>query len=333
MEQQRLQQLIDKVLNGKASPQEQQELDQWYASQDENKGLTDDLDTQGKNALGSKLFRSIEEKIQPDETAEETAPVYPMPARNTRSWWMAAAVLLLIAAGGIYFFNNRQQAPALAAVWKDYETKTEVKAIRLSDGSRVWLNADSKLRYDTAFSNGKREVWLQGEAWFDVAHDAGKQFLVYTGNITTAVVGTSFNIDAYDTVHAITVTVKSGKVAVNDAAKMQVQLQPGQRLICEADGRYKLDSVVAEDTRAWTSGQLIFRDMKFSEVAKRLERKFGVQLIFRDASIGNCAITASFAANTPLKDILEMLALINGSEIKTDGSAGQYFISGRKQCK
>lgn len=333
MEQQRLQKLIDKVLSGQASLQEQQELDHWYASQDAQKGLTEELGRQEKDALGSKLFQSIEQRIQTEAQEADTAPVHPMPVPGKRKWWAAAAVALLIAAGGFYFFNQKQEILVLAAVWKEYATKADVQEIRLPDGSRIWLNAGSRLRYDTAFSNGSREIWLQGEAFFDVAPVADKQFLVHSGNITTAVLGTSFNIDAYDTVHAITVTVSSGKVAVNDPSHMLAQLQPGQRVTCGPNGRFKLDSVVARDSNAWTSGQLIFRDMKFSEVAKRLERKFGVQLVFRDASIGNCSITASFAANTPLKDILEMLALTNGSEIKTAEPAGSYFISGKKQCK
>jgi transmembrane sensor len=334
MEKERLQQLIDKVLSGRASLQEQEELDQWYASQPEGQGLTEGMDVQEKNAVGSQLFRSIEQKIQSETIQQETiSQVYPMPARNNNKWWMAAAAIVLLGAGAFYFFNSKPAKPVLAAVWQEFKTGGDVKEVRLPDGSAVWLNAGSSIRYDTAFVNGRREIWLQGEAYFDVAQQQEKPFEVHTGAITTQVLGTTFNIEAYDVSGNIAVTVKSGKVAVRDSIKMLSQLLPGQQIVCLPDGSFHKDTANTNDMTAWTSGQLVFRDMKFSEVAKRLERKFGAELIFRDASIGNCSITASFTASTSLQEILEMLALINGSEISTGKSPNQFYISGRKQCK
>ncbi|WP_127132826.1 FecR family protein [Pseudoflavitalea rhizosphaerae] len=332
MEQERLQKLIDKVLSGQATLLEQQELDQWYAAQDEVPGLTEGMDTQEKSAVGSQLFRSIEQKIQSGEV-QSAAPIYEVPRRNNRKWWIAAAVVALLGLGGFYFFNSRSAAPGLVAVWKEVETNTDVRESRLPDGSKVWLNAGSSIRYDTAFSNGKREIWLKGEAYFDVAQQQAKPFEVHTGDITTQVLGTAFNIDAYDSSSRITVIVKSGKVAVRNADKILSQLLPDQRIVCRADGSFSKDSTAAHDMMAWTSGQLIFRDMKFSDVAKRLERKFRAELIFRDASIGNCSITASFTPSTTLEEILDMLALINGSEISAGKGVNQYYISGSKQCK
>lgn len=334
MEQERLQKLIDKVLSGQATPLEQQELDQWYAAQDEAQGLTDGMDSQEKSAVGSQLFRSIEQRIQSGEAGEEkAAPVYEMSARNNRKWWIAAAVVALLGFGGFYFFSSKPANSVLAAVWQEINTSTDVQKISLPDGSKLWLNAGSGIRYDTAFSNGKREIWLEGEAYFDVAQQQGKPFEVHTGHVTTQVLGTAFNIEAYDSSGNITVTVNSGKVAVRDAEKILSQLLPDQRIVCRADGSFSKDSTTANDMMAWTSGQLVFRDMKFSEVAKRLERKFRAELIFRDASIGNCSITASFTPSTSLEEILDMLALINGSEISAGKGVNQYYITGKKQCK
>lgn len=331
MEKERLQKLIDKVLSGQASPQEEQELDQWYASQDAGQGLTEGLGEQGKSAMGSQLFRNIEQRIHTEEVKQ--AAVYDMPSRSKRTWWIAAAVALLLAVGGFYYFNAKPAEPVLSAVWQQYNTGKQVKEVALPDGSRIWLNAGSAIRFDTAFVSGRREIWLQGEAFFDVAQMESRPFLVHTGHITTLVLGTAFNIDAYDSINNIIVTVKDGKVAVSDAAKILTQLDANERITCKADGSFRKEAAASADLMAWTSGQLVFRDMKFSEVAKRLERKFGVELIFRDASIGNCAITASFTASTPLRDILEMLALTNGSKIEAGQNPDQYYISGKKQCK
>lgn len=335
MEKQRLQHLIDKVLSGRASVQEQQELDEWYAMQGQEKGLTNELSGEKKQALGKQLFQNIEGRLQEEQEQEATAaPVYELPARSYSKWMVAAAVLVLLAAGGFYFFNQKPAAPQVAAaVWAQYNTTSDVEEIHLPDQSTVWLNAGSSIRFDTAFTSGKREIWLEGEAYFDVAHLEGRPFEVHTGRITTRVLGTAFNIDAYDLFKDITVTVRRGKVSVSDSTKELGQLLPDQRIICRADGSFQQDTIAAGDYMAWSGGQLVFRDMQFREVAKRLERKFGVTFVFRNADIADCPVTASFEATVQLKDILEMIALTNGSSITRDGNSNQYIITGTKKCK
>jgi transmembrane sensor len=336
MDKQRLQQLIDKVLSGRASAQEQQELDDWYVSQGDGAGLTEQLEPQDKNALGKKLFQNIEQRVQSTQYEPESlAPVHYLPAQKSYGKWIAAAViLLLLAAGGFYFFTNQPATPAaLAAVWKEQKTGAAVQDIRLPDGSQVWLNAGSSIRYDSNFVNGKREIWLQGEAYFDVTHIEGKPFEVHTGKLTTRVLGTAFNIDAYAAAGDITVTVKRGKVAVTDSVHESGILLPDQMVTYRADGTFTRDSVVAGNSMAWTSGEFVFDEMKFSEVTKRLERQFNVALLFKDKSIGDCRITASFSHNTPLKDMLEMIAITNGSKVLPGENPQTFYISGKKQCK
>jgi ferric-dicitrate binding protein FerR (iron transport regulator) len=326
MENQRIQQLINKVLSGRASAQEQQELDDWYAAQETGKGLTGDLDEEHRNAMGEQLFESIHQRIQYEKTASGT---------GYRKWMMAAAVLLVLAAGTLYFFLRRtaDAPPVLASVWKEERSANEIRNIRLPDGSSVWLNAGSAVRYDSNFVSGKREIWMHGEAFFDVTHMEGKPFEVHTGKITTRVLGTAFNIDAYSPEEVIAITVKRGKVAVTDSVNNGGILLPDQRLLYKADGTFEKDSAMVGNFTAWTTGQLVFRNMPFSGVAKRLEKRFGIQLTFKDTSIGNCRITASFHQNTPLNDMLDMLALTNGSTIESGKDSNSYFISGKKKCK
>ncbi|WP_207513729.1 FecR family protein [Longitalea luteola] len=326
MENQRIQQLINKVLSGRASAEEQQELDDWYAAQETGNGLTSDLDEQHKSAMGEQLFESIHQRIQYEQTSSAT---------NYRKWVMAAAVLLVLAAGALYFSVNKRAyaPPALTSVWKEERSYHEIRKIRLPDSSFVWLNAGSIIRYDSNFVSGKRAFWMQGEAFFDVAHREGEPFEVHTGKITTRVLGTAFNIDAYSPEEAIAVTVKRGRVAVTDSLHNSGILLPDQRILYKSDGTFEKDSAMAGNVTAWTTGQLVFRDMPFSGVAKRLEKRFGIQLTFKDTSIGHCRITASFHQNTPLNDILDMLALANGSTIEFARPANTYFISGKKSCK
>jgi transmembrane sensor len=336
MDKQRLQQLIDKVLSGRASAQEQQELDDWYVSQGDGAGLTEQLEPQDKNALGKKLFQNIEQRVQSTQYEPESiAPVHYLPVQKSYGKWIAAAVILLVlAAGAFYFFTNQPATPAaIAAVWKEQKTGTAVQDIRLPDGSQVWLNAGSSIRYDSNFVNGKREIWLEGEAYFDVTHIEGKPFEVHTGKLTTRVLGTAFNIDAYAPAGDITVTVKRGKVTVTDSVHESGILLPDQMVTYTQDGSFTRDSVVSNNSMAWTSGEFVFDEMKFSEVTKRLERQFKVALLFKDKSIGDCRITASFSHNTPLKDMLEMIAITNGSKVLPGENPQTFYISGKKQCK
>ncbi len=103
----------------------------------------------------------------------------------------------------------------------------------------VWLNAGFFHPFRHCICQWKREIWLQGEAYLDVAQLQEKPFEVHTGPITTQVLGTTFNIDAYDVNGNIAVTVKSGKVAVHDSIKLLAQLLPDQQIVCLPDGSFR----------------------------------------------------------------------------------------------
>ncbi|WEK34097.1 MAG: FecR domain-containing protein [Candidatus Pseudobacter hemicellulosilyticus] len=335
MEKERLQQLIDKVLSGQASVQEQRELDQWYAAQEANPGLTEGLSEQRRDQLGKQLFQSIEGQVKPATPAEEAPALVHMPPRSRKMqrWIAAAGVLLLLSVGAFYFYYRSAAETAQPIAWQQYKADTSVLLVRLPDRSQVWLNAGSSLRFDSAFSNGKREFWLEGEAYFDVQPLASQPFEVHTRQLTTKVLGTAFNIDAYKPDTAIAVTVTKGKVAVSDSSKELGQLLPDQRLICHADGSVEKDSTTARDYTAWTSDQLVFRNMTYKDVARRLERRFGIELWFRNPKLEECLITGSFDARLPLQEILDMIALTNGSDIGQSKLINVYFITGEKKCK
>lgn len=242
---------------------------------------------------------------------------------------MTATLLILLTGVGC----QQPIPPAPARVWEQYEALQAVKLIRLPDRSKTWLNTRSSIRYDSAFSNGKRESWMQGEAYFEVDTAGGVPFEVHAGPVTARATGASFNIEAYDTANSITVTVKKGKVVVLDAARELAQLLPGQRITWQVDGSFKQDSTSADAQMAWASDQSVFNNMKFGEVAKRLERKYGIEMIFRDPSIRDCSITASFDHTASLNTILDKIAQLNGSEIVRGENLHQYYISGKKKCK
>ncbi len=200
---------------------------------------------------------------------------------------------------------------------KNLVQKTNAKGVKstiaLADGSKVWLNADSKLQYPASFTGNTREVYLNGEAFFDIEKNPSKPFIIHLANGTIRVLGTSFNIKAYDDEPVVETSVATGKVAFipklknNDNADT-IFLTPNNKVIYQVKTeRTTTATTVSEEDRAWTEGKLIFRSMLFEEIGIELERNFGKKVVFEDSDIKTYRLTGSFQNNT-LSEILYYLS-------------------------
>lgn len=185
--------------------------------------------------------------------------------------------------------------------------------IALADGSKVWLNADSKIQYPAAFTGNTREVYLNGEAFFDIEKNPGKPFIIHLSNGTIRVLGTSFNVKAYDNEPVVETSVASGKVAFipkpkNSEKADTIYLTPNNKVIYELKTEQAITATtVSEEDKAWIEGKLIFRSMLFEEIGIALERNFGKKLVFNDTEVRNYRLTGSFENNT-LPEILYYLS-------------------------
>ena len=139
----------------------------------------------------------------------------------------------------------------------------------LSDGTRIWMNAESLLRYPTSFIGEKREVFLEGEAFFEVAKDAKHPFIVHTNRHSVEVLGTSFNISAYPDYKVYT-TLAEGRIKVS-TAKVSVVLNPDQQ------AAYLFTS--------WAKGNYEFRNTSLSEIVAQLSRWYNVDIYFKNESL------------------------------------------------
>ncbi|MDN5213251.1 FecR domain-containing protein [Fulvivirgaceae bacterium BMA12] len=205
----------------------------------------------------------------------------------------AASIMLLIATGSLGWIlydkynstrlSDRNNQPT------EYRTKATDKGqkstVVLADGSAVKLNAQSQIRFPEKFEPHVREVFLEGEAFFDVKEDAERPFIIRTGEITTKVLGTSFNIKANPNGHKIQVTVVSGKVQVNSGAKDQdasltsAVLLPSEMLtFYPAEEKIVKEKVATHDFVAWKDGILVFKKATFKEVISELEAWYGVEI-------------------------------------------------------
>lgn len=154
----------------------------------------------------------------------------------------------------------------------------------LSDGSKVILNAASSIRYDKFFSNGKREIYLLGEAFFEVKRDGTRPFIVTSGNVSTTALGTSFNVKAFPGDRDIEVSLTEGKVKVNDPSE-EVMLMPGQQATYSNHARHTTISLFdAKKVLSWKDRTLYFEDNTFDEVKNMLERWYGVKIVVKGAT-------------------------------------------------
>lgn len=260
---------------------------------------------------GRLLFENVQSKIQELEkqaglpvTEEENRPV----RKIVRLGWVsaaAAAIALLITVGGYFFY---QQLPAAnEARLEKLTAKGEKSSFILDDGTRVTLNADSKLEYGVNFPKKHREVYLTGEAFFDVHADAERPFIIHTDKMDIKVLGTAFNVKSYPNELSTEATLLKGAIEVTmaDNPSEKIVLKPSQKLVLEEQGTVnndpsstrkpvsirsvkrslttltyfqQRDTMIMETS--WMQNKLTFQDEDFESLARRMERWYNVSIRF-----------------------------------------------------
>ncbi|ANI88662.1 hypothetical protein A9P82_04795 [Arachidicoccus ginsenosidimutans] len=170
----------------------------------------------------------------------------------------------------------------------------------LSDGTQVWLNAASSIKYPVVFTDKKREVSITGEAYFEVKHDAEHPFIVRTGNQITEDIGTAFDIDSYADEAGIKTTLVEGAVQVNDRL-----LHPGQQALVTG-GSIKISEANTEEATAWKNGLFYFENNDFASVMKTLSRWYDIDVVYKD-NIPKRRFEGKVPRSYNLGDLLEVL--------------------------
>ncbi len=253
-------------------------------------------------------------------------------ARSARRMWIrrysAAAILAIVLSGGLYFFNTYPVREAVSLVSGTGPGKTH-RLIRLADGSTVIVSAGSKLNYPSSFDGSiKREVYLEGAAYFDINPNPQKPFIIHTGKIRTTVLGTAFEIKAWPLDANITVTVSRGKVKV-DAEKDELGiLRPNQQLIYMKDeGRSIRRSVDALSHISWKDQDLLMNDITVQEASELLEDRFKVQVLFSDEVIRTKRFTTTLLKKETLEQVLTGICEFNGALYQYNKEKALVIIS------
>lgn len=178
----------------------------------------------------------------------------------------------------------------------------------LADGSKVYLNSESEIRYPTFFAGGERRVFLKGEAFFEVASDTSRPFIVEVGEMDVRVLGTRFNVNAYAPERAIRTTLVSGKVRVSDREdKAAVILEPGQQAVWKKDGLTTRE-VDALAVSAWVDGKFYFEEgMTLEEITEQLQRWYDIDFFFASERVKRFVFAGMIKKEYTANEIFSMI--------------------------
>ena len=265
----------------------------------------------------------------------------------TKSPWllrMAAAVALVLVAGLVGYLTYTNSAQNEVSLVTKTTVRGQKSTIVLADGTNIRLNSESQLIYPTAFTADVREVTLTGEAFFNVAHNKTKPFIIKSGDLVTTVLGTSFNISAFPE-EDIEVTVASGKVSVTHATSTTTTtgtspnagshthsggsggqpppthiLAPGQQASYSTTTKTLAKKQVnPEKYIAWKEGTIRFDTTYLPEAIQTLERWYDVRIELEMDALQNCTVIGIYKDET-LVNILESFRFINGIDYTMQGN-------------
>ena len=183
----------------------------------------------------------------------------------------------------------------------------------MADGTKVWLNAASSLKFPTQFVGKERRVELTGEAYFEVAHHATRPFLVVANNSTIKVLGTHFNVSAYQDEAYTSTTLLQGSVRVNSGSNTAL-LKPGQVAVTTNSGSaIEVGKASADEALAWRSGYFIFNNESLKSICKKISRWYDVDFVFR-GSTKDIYLVGNYSRNKNLLDLLQTIEL--GAQVK-----------------
>ena len=239
---------------------------------------------------------------------------------------VAAVLLICLALGWWQWEKQAHRKPPQMAINKKKAPLHQV--ISLPDGSTAILNGNSKLDYPPSFSGNSRNVYLTGEAYFEVQQQAGKPFVVHTGRFVTTVLGTTFNIKAYPEDPDLAVTVTSGKVRVSDDTKMLGTLLENDYMVVNKEsGQAAQQKINAQQATAWRKQGLFFKNVTLGEAMAILSDNYDVKILFRNQALQHCRFTGTFLSNNGLDQVLDVITVVTDTRWKEEG--GIIWLEGK----
>lgn len=354
--------LLSRKLSGEASNTELEELDKLCAQspnvEQRIKSITGwwmtpaetDVDFMEATYLQHlERMKQQELTIQNDENYLDEPAVLMRPSKafskNYKKIFTGSLLLLVLVTSGLLVFKKNSSAELKAQAYSEVKTQNGNRSkILLPDGSGVWLNSDSKLTYPKEFNKNSREVYLNGEAFFDVVKNPACPFIIHTDKINVRVLGTRFNVKAYKNDRTTETSLIRGSVEVFlvQDPKKKFLLKPNEKLVLQNNIQplmpYKKSANRPAPTAlaelqpltymkgngedvetSWTRNILSFEDEPFAEVAHKMERWYNVQIVFKNKKWGQQYLSGSFELED-LEQALQALSYTTGFHYTIEGN-------------
>jgi transmembrane sensor len=303
---------LARYLDGTASPEDHADIEAWIGSDPARRAAVTTLQTAW------------------DADAQRLGAPYDVDAAwsrfearhggRKRSGWRnlpiaAAIVAALIGAGAAWWLGHDARSVAQAPAMREYATPRGRRAVlRLLDGTEITLNADSKLRAPVPFGARQRDVYLEGEAYFSVVHDAARPFIVHTASGAIQDIGTRFGVHAYGDAERERVAVVEGAVALAGTP-----LRAGQVATLSRTGTIRvLRNARVADELAWTRGRLVFTNVPLQEAAERLGRWYDLDVRVADPALARRPVTGSYG-DEPVAQVLTLITAAVGARYEWQG--------------
>lgn len=311
--------LIEKYFDGNITDAEIKELSDWIKNDRHLQNWWEEefskSDAGINPVLRDKLFARIKEQTQ---GKEETQGKENSRTIRMNPWkWAAAIVLPICIAFFTYYLIDSSQTVGAPFIVK--ADKGDKATIELPDGTNVVLNSASQLSYLNNFGENGRRVQLNGEAYFKVAHDEKRAFIVQVGDLEVKVLGTSFNVSAYEDAKDVTVVLLEGKVGVY-AQKMSHIMKPGDKIeYNKATHKITATQVHPSDYIEWTKGNIYFEKESLENIMKTLSRIYDVEIRFDSNKLPNEYFTGTIPGGG-IQNALNILMLTSPFYYEMDGS-------------
>jgi ferric-dicitrate binding protein FerR (iron transport regulator) len=322
---------LARYFSGQATPEERITIEEWSKASAENKELFDSARfvwERSKNAVSENYntesaLSTVHNKLNFNSSENEK--------RKGKNIFLfagiAAAAAVLIA---VLFISWPEKKSAISEIaYVEISSGNEIKYLKLADSSEVWLNKNSKLSYPAEFKGGNFKLKLEGEAYFEVAHNPQRVFSIETNTSTVKVLGTAFNIKARDDNDNI-LSVTEGKVLYSkNSSSVEKVVEKGK----EARINKNEESIVLADLKdnnflSWKTRVLKFRETPFDEVVKELSEYYNVHFEIKDSSLSGLPISTT-VVNEPVEEVIKLLQM-SSDEIEISKSTEGYQVNRKK---
>jgi len=316
-------QSVKNYLEGKTTKTESEQILNWLEdrqNEDESRKIlgeiwsVSDIRLRGTKPDFNHMLDELHQQINRNETSysiQETKSIHRI-ERFYRSFSRVAAILILpliLLSAYLYIIQIKNSAQLAHIATREFYTKPGTRTkIDLSDGTVVWLNDGTSFRYPEQFTGNQREVYVDGEAYFEVKSDVDHPFVVNNPMMKTIVTGTHFNINGYVADHFFEATLLKGKVSL-ESDNQTIILKPGEQVQYNAETKKIIHKdVQPKDAAAWINGKLIFKDEKLGTAIRKLARWYNVEIILSDQELNGYLITGTFQ-DEKLDQSLTMISL------------------------